>query len=58
MPTEVTSGRYCFVLGLDAAGDAVVTGARVPEPGRATAPSPTPPAERAITSLPSTSTSP
>lgn len=22
MPAEVTSGRYCFVLGLDAAGDA------------------------------------
>lgn len=57
MPSDATSGRYCFTLGLDVAGDAVVTGARVPEPGRATAPSPTVPAERAITSLPSTSTS-
>ena len=50
MPADVASGRYCFVLGVDTAGDAVVTGARVPEPGRASGPGP-------IVSLPSTSTS-
>lgn len=52
LPPDVTSGRYCFELGLDGAGDAIVTGARVPEPGRVTAPGVGP----AIPTLPSTST--
>lgn len=57
MPADVASGRYCFVLAVDAAGDAIVTGARVPEPGGVTGPGPGAPAQRPITSLPSTSTS-
>lgn len=57
MPADVASGRYCFVLAVGAAGDAIVTGARVPEPGGVTGPGPGAPAQRPITSLPSTSTS-
>lgn len=57
LPADVTSGRYCFVLAVDAAGDAIVTGARVPESGRASGPSPSVPAGPGIASLPSTSTS-
>lgn len=57
MPADVTSGRYCFVLAVGPTGDAIVTGARVPEPGGVTGPGPGAPAQRPITWLPSTSTS-
>lgn len=49
MPSDATSGRYCFTLALGTTGDAVVTGAVIPPPGGATAP---------VTTLPNTSTRP
>jgi hypothetical protein len=53
MPPDAASGAYCFTLALDAGGDAIVTGARIPEPGgvagEANSPGPS--------TLPSTSTS-
>ncbi|HEX4744312.1 MAG TPA: hypothetical protein VFW12_06540 [Candidatus Limnocylindria bacterium] len=56
MPADAASGAYCWVLSLDAGGDAIVTGARERPPveGVATAPRTSP----AIGSLPNTSTAP